>query len=57
MDKITYSTAVAEDLKSLGPAEQSHILDEIDYLDEKGKLAMVRAIRHKTPHKTTEDIL
>ena len=26
-------------------------------IDEKMKLVMVRAIRHKPPHKTTEDIL
>ena len=99
MYKITYSTEVAADLKSLGTAERSHILDEIDVqllhepgkatrnrkilvglvppwehappvwelrieeyrvfydLDEKGKLVMVRAIRHKPPHKATEDIL
>jgi mRNA-degrading endonuclease RelE of RelBE toxin-antitoxin system len=97
--KITYSTAVAEDLKSLGVPERSQILDEIDVqllhepgqatrnrkilvglvppwehvppvwelrigeyrvfydLDEKAKLVMVRAVRHKPPHKTTEDIL
>ena len=26
-------------------------------IDEKTKLVMVRAVRHKPPHKTTEDIL
>ena len=99
MYKITYSTAVAEDLKSLGAPERSHILDAIDVqllhepgkatrnrkilvglvppwehvpplwklrigeyrvfydLDEKAELVMVRAIRHKPPHKTTEEIL
>jgi len=97
--KITYCTAVAEDLKSLGAAERSHILDQIDVqllhepgkatrnrkilvglvppwehvrpvwelrigeyrvfydLDEKAKLVIVRAIRHKPPHKATEEIL
>lgn len=99
MYKITYCTAVAEDLKSLGAAERSHILDQIDVqllhepgkatrnrkilvglvppwehvrpvwelrigeyrvfydLDEKAKLVIVRAIRHKPPHKATEEIL
>jgi mRNA-degrading endonuclease RelE of RelBE toxin-antitoxin system len=97
--KITYSSAVADDLKLLGTPIQSQVLDEIDVqlthepgretcnrkmlaglvppwehvppvwelrigeyrvfydVDEKAKLVMVRAIKHKPPHKTTEEIL
>ena len=99
MYKITYSNAVADDLKSLPARKRSQILDEIEVqlahepsretrnrkilvglvppwehvppvwelrvgeyrvfydIDDKAKLVMVRAIRHKPPHKTTEDIL
>ena len=99
MYKITYSNAVADDLKSLPAPERSQILDEIEVqlahepsretrnrkmlvglvppwervpavwelrigeyrvfydIDDKAKLVMVRAVRHKSPHKTTEDIL
>lgn len=97
--KITYSKAVADDLKSLRAPERSQILDEIEVqlahepsqetrnrkilvglvppwehvlpvwelrigeyrvfydVDDKAKLVMVRAVRHKLPHKTTKDIL
>ena len=97
--KITYSKAIADDLKSLGAPDRSQILDEIEVqlthepsretrnrkilvglvppwehvppvwelriggyrvfydIDEKAKLVMVRAVRHKPPHKTTEEIL
>ena len=97
--KITYSNAVANDLKSLAAPERSQILDEIEVqlahepnrktrnrkilvglvppwehvppvwelrineyrvfydIDDKAKHVMVRAVRHKLPHKTTEDIL
>ena len=97
--KITYSNAVADDLKSIGAADRSQILDEIEVqlahepsqktrnrkilvglvppwehvppvwelrineyrvfydVDDKAKHVMVRAVRHKPPHKTTEDIL
>jgi mRNA-degrading endonuclease RelE of RelBE toxin-antitoxin system len=97
--QITYSSSVADDLKTFGAPERSHILDEIDIqlihepvrktrnrkilvglvppwehvppvwelrigeyrvfydVDEKAKVVMVRAIRHKPPHKITEEIL
>jgi mRNA-degrading endonuclease RelE of RelBE toxin-antitoxin system len=99
MYRITYSSAVADDLKSLGAPERSRILDEVEVqltyepsretrnrkilvglvppwehvppvwelrvgeyrvfydIDEKAKLVMVRAIRHKPPHKTTGEII
>ena len=99
MYRITYSSSVADDLKSLGARERSHILDEIDIqlthepvqetrnrkilvglaprwehvppvwelrigdyrvfydIDKKAKVVVVRAIRPKPPHKTTEEIL
>ena len=99
MYKITYSSSVANDLKSFGAPARTEILDEIDVqlthepgretrnrkilvglvppwehvppvwelrideyrvfydIDDKAKLVMVRAIRHKPPHKTTEEIL
>jgi len=97
--KITYSNAVADDLKSFAAPERSQILDEIEVqlahepnretrnrkilvglvppwehvppvwelrineyrvfydIDDKAKHVMVRAVRQKPPHKTTEDIL
>ena len=99
MYRITYSSSVTDDLKSLGAPERPQILDEIDIqlthepvretrnrkilvglvppwehvppvwelrigkyrafydVDDKAKVVMVRAIRHKPPHKTTEEIL
>jgi mRNA-degrading endonuclease RelE of RelBE toxin-antitoxin system len=97
--KIEFSSAVVDDLKSLGAPERSQILDEVEVqllhepgretrnrkilvalvppwehvppvwqlrigeyrvfydIDEKAKLVLVRALRHKPPHKTTEEIL
>ena len=51
MYTIEYAEGVADDLKKLRTYERKRIVDEAM------SVVFVRAIRHKPPHKTTEEIL